>query len=190
MLELELTHGLFNRSYLVAVLEPYDCMHLCAHVNCSAVTNSAEDFDKSCWIKHQHGHVSNPHCAPFCWRQFSDPQFSCMYEKFNNLWYLKSCGILSLSEMGSWELVQYDRHIRPKHTLNSNLAKSRWLTIIYCSVVKSFWKFALSTAVPLPCSVQNFKTTRQMKTMPGRTTFREIWVYDAFRSDIVCGTGP
>ena len=41
--------------------------------------------------------------------------------------------------------------------INSNLAKSR-LLINHCSVFESFWNFAHSTAVSLPCFVQNFKT--------------------------------
>ena len=44
--------------------------------------------------------------------------------------------------------------IRPKTHLN---VKSG-LPIIYYSIVKSFWNFAQSTAVSLPCSAQNFKT--------------------------------
>ena len=39
------------------------------------------------------------------------------------------------------------------------------LHITYCSVVKSFWNFAQSTAVILPCSVQNFKMIWRLKGM-------------------------
>ena len=55
-----------------------------------------------------------------------------------------------------WNLVQYE-NMRPKRILNSNLAKSRW-SITSVSVTQSFRNFAKSTAVSLPCSVQNFKT--------------------------------
>ena len=41
--------------------------------------------------------------------------------------------------------------------LNSNLVKSR-LAIISVSIFLSFWNFAQSMAVLLPCFVQNFKT--------------------------------
>ena len=53
-----------------------------------------------------------------------------------------------------WYAIKY---IRPKPILNSNLAKSR-SSITSMSFVQSFWNFAQSTAVSLPCSVQNFKT--------------------------------
>ena len=43
-----------------------------------------------------------------------------------------------------------------KLNFNSNSAKTRSY-IASITVVKSFWNFAQSTAVPLPCSVQNFK---------------------------------
>ena len=46
---------------------------------------------------------------------------------------------------------------RPKPIINSHLAKSR-STITSVSVVQSFWNFAQSTAVSLPCPVQNFQT--------------------------------
>ena len=57
-------------------------------------------------------------------------------------------------------LLHY-RYIRTKFILKQNLAKSR-SSIIYRSVVKSFWNFEQSTAVILPCSVQNFKTIWQI----------------------------
>ena len=50
---------------------------------------------------------------------------------------------------------------RLKFTLNSNLARSRF-AVIYCTIVKSFWKFAQSMAISLPCSGQIFKMIRQL----------------------------
>ena len=54
------------------------------------------------------------------------------------------------------------QNISPKLLLYTNLAKSR-LSITYFSVALSFWNFARSTTVTLPCSVRNFKTIGQMK---------------------------
>ena len=53
-------------------------------------------------------------------------------------------------------------NIPPKLVLNSNLVKSP-LSLTYFSVAQSFWNFAQSMAVILPCSVQNFKTNGQLK---------------------------
>ena len=57
-------------------------------------------------------------------------------------------------------------------TWNSNLAKSR-LRNTYCSFGRSLWNFAQSTAVVLSCSVQNFKTTRQLHWM--------LWINEILR---------
>ena len=49
-----------------------------------------------------------------------------------------------------------------KLTLNSNLVKTlSFITPI--SVIQSFWNFAQSMAVILPCSVQNFKMNGQLR---------------------------
>ena len=55
--------------------------------------------------------------------------------------------------------------IPPKLILSSNLAKYR-SSVTFFKVGKSFWNFALSTTVTLPCSVQNSKTNRQLKIKP------------------------
>ena len=54
--------------------------------------------------------------------------------------------------------------------LNPNLAKSRSPTICL-SVIQSFWIFAQSTAMILPCSVQNLKTIGQLERSIGRISF-------------------
>ena len=51
-----------------------------------------------------------------------------------------------------------------KSILNSNLMKSDF-AITCCSDVRSFWNYSQSTAVSLPCSVQNFKTIWLLKLM-------------------------
>ena len=51
-----------------------------------------------------------------------------------------------------------------KCILNSNLAKIR-LPITGFAVAQSFWNYAQSTTVILPCSVQNFKMIGQLKRM-------------------------
>ena len=48
--------------------------------------------------------------------------------------------------------------------LNANPAKSH-SSRIFISIVNWFWKFAQSTAVILPCSVQNFKMVWQLSNM-------------------------
>ena len=48
--------------------------------------------------------------------------------------------------------------------LNPNSCVPR-MPIAYFAVTQSFWYFAQSMAVPLPCSVQHFKTIRQPKRM-------------------------
>ena len=48
--------------------------------------------------------------------------------------------------------------------------KNRLSTICF-SVAQSFWNFAQSTAVVLPCSVQNFKMMGQLKLMSWMTRF-------------------
>ena len=52
--------------------------------------------------------------------------------------------------------------IRPKSSLDWNLVKSR-LSVASVLINESFWNFAQSTAVGLPCSVQNVKTIRWLK---------------------------
>ena len=52
--------------------------------------------------------------------------------------------------------------IHPKFFLNSNLAKPLSFITSF-SIGHSFWKFAQSTAVSLPCSMQNFRTIGQPK---------------------------
>ena len=54
--------------------------------------------------------------------------------------------------------------IRPKLILNSNLIKSH-SSITTVAVIESFWNFAQSTAVILPCSAQNFKRIGLFKQM-------------------------
>ena len=61
------------------------------------------------------------------------------------------------SVLGVWRLSQHTH-------INSNLVKSR-LPRTYFSVAQSFWNFAQSTAVILPCSVWNIETIEQMKNM-------------------------
>ena len=67
--------------------------------------------------------------------------------------------------------------IPPKLMLESNLAKYRW-SITSSAVVLSFWNFAQSTTVPLPCSVRNFKAIGQMNN---RYCANEIWRDLSFR---------
>ena len=50
------------------------------------------------------------------------------------------------------------------------------VTIIYCSVVRSFWKFAQSTAVSLSCSMQALKQFENWNGCSRKMRFREIWV--------------
>ena len=61
-----------------------------------------------------------------------------------------------------WFNSIYD--IRSKLILKSDLVKS-CLPIIYLSVIQSFWNFTQSTAMILPCSVQNFKKFQRLKWM-------------------------
>ena len=59
----------------------------------------------------------------------------------------------------SREQISEDRNninIRSEIHLSRNLAKSRLLLASF-SIDKSFWNLALSTAVILPCSAQNFR---------------------------------
>ena len=49
-----------------------------------------------------------------------------------------------------------------KHILNSNLVNS-YLPITCFFIAQSFWNFAQSTAMILPCSVQNFKRIGQLE---------------------------
>ena len=57
-----------------------------------------------------------------------------------------------------------EQDIRPKLILNPNLMNSR-LSITFFGSYPIVSKFAQSTAVILPCSVQNFKTIEQLKQM-------------------------
>ena len=56
----------------------------------------------------------------------------------------------------------------------SNFVKSH-LPIIFVIVIKSFWNLVLITAVLLPCSVQNFKTIRQLIWMLWGGGEDDIW---------------
>ena len=70
--------------------------------------------------------------------------------------------------------------IRLKFILNSNLAKSR-SSRTSISVTKSFWKFAQSTAVILPCPVQNFETIWQLNS--------KLWANEISRDlSLRCGS--
>ena len=57
-------------------------------------------------------------------------------------------------------------------------------------LVRSFWNFAQSTAVILPCSVQNFKRLDNWNEHYWRTRFREIWLQYEFRVDILYRNSP
>ena len=66
------------------------------------------------------------------------------------------------------------QEISPKLNLNSNLAKSR-SSITTISVAPSFWNFAQSMAVILPCSVQYFKMIGEpRKKIIGKPDFMRL----------------
>ena len=66
-------------------------------------------------------------------------------------------------QRGHRKLWQH-RLLSKTQKLTSNLPKSH-LPVSYFQVARLFLNFAQSTAVILPCSVQNFKMIRQMKWM-------------------------
>ena len=63
-------------------------------------------------------------------------------------------------------------YIRPKRILNSNVVKSR-SSVTSFAFIQSFWNSAQSTAVSLPCSVQNFKTIARLSN--------ELWANELSR---------
>ena len=78
---------------------------------------------------------------------------------------------------------------RTKRTC-SKFVNSR-LLITFCSVVKSFWNFTQEHDRALSCSEQICKTIWQLNDSHGLTRFREIWVLDKFRTDILyCNSPP
>ena len=62
---------------------------------------------------------------------------------------------------------------------NSDILKSN-LPITSISISQSFWNFAQSMAVSLPCSVQNFKMIGQLRNNVWASRFQEIWVLVSF----------
>ena len=74
--------------------------------------------------------------------------------------------------------------MRPKLILNSNLPK-HILSLTPISVVDSFWKFTLNTAVVLSCSVQIFTTIDNWAICYAQRRFRVIWIWDAFQTNIL-----
>ena len=75
------------------------------------------------------------------------------------------------------------KDIHPKFVLNPNHGKSH-LPVTFFEVEQSFWNFAQSMAVLLPCSVQNFKMIGQLKQMLGTNEFSQDlslrWVSDRY----------
>ena len=69
---------------------------------------------------------------------------------------------------------------------NSNFAKC-YLLITYFRVVRSIWNFAQSTAVILPCFVQNFKMIGQSEFILWANKF---WLWDEIGRDIVHWNSP
>ena len=86
--------------------------------------------------------------------------------------YSYSGGVLRLRFYTKWSTCQQSsprgccnlrgRKSFQNPSINSNFAKT-CLRITVFSVVQLFWNFAHSMAVPLPCSVQNFKTIELLK---------------------------
>ena len=75
--------------------------------------------------------------------------------------------------------------IRPKRILHWKLVQF-CLSVTYCSIVQSFWKFAQSTAVMLPFDVQNVKTfDDRHEYYNWKMRFGEIWIGDEFRPNIL-----
>ena len=70
-----------------------------------------------------------------------------------------------------------------------NIAKSR-SSISPISVAQSFWNFAKSTTVTLPCFLQNCKMIRQLRNKLIQTRFRESWVWGEFWRDILFCNSP
>ena len=66
------------------------------------------------------------------------------------------------SKLRPWGLVQYRISTKIHLKLKS---RETLLSITQTLVDQSFWDFAQSTAVSLPCSVQNFKLIEQLKRM-------------------------
>ena len=70
------------------------------------------------------------------------------------------------------------------YTYGNHLKLKSCLLINYLSVVKSFWNFAQSMAVALPCSVQNLKMIWQPKWMLWMNKFLQDlslrWVWEGY----------
>ena len=73
-----------------------------------------------------------------------------------------------------------DKDISQKFISRLHLMKSH-SSIAIVSIAQSFWNFAQSTAVSLPCSVQNFKMIRQLSK---KSLANKIWDQDEFNRDI------
>ena len=91
--------------------------------------------------------VSGPHCVE-CQSIHSDPSLDMLNR-------------LHVSQQTTTLLWLW---LRFRRIIHSHLLKYH-LPITYFSVIKSFRKFSQSMAVSLPCSIQNFKTIRQLKRM-------------------------
>ena len=86
------------------------------------------------------------------WILFEIQMFS-----FKNIFINVMCEMSAILLSGGCTILD----IYPKLILNTNLAKSR-SSITCVSVIQSFWNFAQSMTVSLPCSVQNFKMIEQL----------------------------
>ena len=107
-----------------------------------------------CWEFHRSA-VNSPHKGQ--WR--GALMFSLTYTWINGWVYNREARGLR-RHCAHYDVTLMERRVchicniwYPKLILNPNLAKSCSSVI---SIVQSFWNFALSTTVPLPCSVQNF----------------------------------
>ena len=70
---------------------------------------------------------------------------------------------------------QWETSLQSKLNLNSVLIKSG-LPITYLSIVRSFWNFAQSMAVSLPCSVLNLKMIYCWNGYQRQISFPAIWI--------------
>ena len=106
----------------------------------------------------QNLHFENNHCK--IWTVLS-------WDQWVKTFY---CLAMFLWVTSPWSLLQY--RMISETRLNLKSSKSH-LPITYLPTAQSFWNFAQSMAVTLPCSVQNFKMIGQKKSLLLIEEFRQ-----------------
>ena len=122
----------------------------------------------SIWIHKRHGQAMGCLCE-YLWENWPRYNGTALYFALPHTHHPSPTRISTIFWCPIIDLVRHQGpyatwDVRPKRILKSNLVKSR-LPTTYFPIDHSFWSFAQSMVVILPCSVPNFKTIGQLKRM-------------------------